>query len=821
MQANGPSGSSEPPKQRRKPGRVPVSCAECRRLKLRCDRQVPCEKCVKRGCSAICPDGALTTGNKMNRLAFADADDLQKKVEGLRDRVRELEDALATLQSNISDNPHPLLRGSPAVDSVTGSSVPPNNYAPDVPSSRDDEEFIDAFGTLTLGLRGESRFFGPTSRSEYLIHAPQGYTLPPCTLADLPRLTPQLFEEALKQWEIVCDDPELKRQALQALPSLSEACRLCDLFLEYGEYLWEAIPRTQLYDEILSVIYRSSQSDPNLSSQTVSSHAASLLFIIFALATALDPKSEPYAFPGLEYYLLARLCLRFDSPVYETTLWSIQSLIYQTLFLQLYDKEPAHTASHKAWILNGYTIKLGHSIGLHVKSSKWQLDEEASNRRAHVFWQLFHKDAWLSFGFGRPPGISLAFVDCDFPKDPEEILHPDGNRDWGFHPWSWQYSKLLHDVMTTVFGVKAPQYSTVLELDKRIRDFPIPWRLRSQCDQLDINPEPAINMQKWMVLSSKEITLLNLHRPYFAQVLSATPHDLLKHRYSPSVIAIYRAAWRLIEGLIYTHQRVPLVIERVTLPWSQALSAAIVMCLLVTRAPASSLASASLHELDRLCEMFEKLQKVSLIARNNLGAVRKMQRQAHDVINKIDVHDKTNPAFTELDRIGGKTQLISRAPASAPSPGSSSTASTPSSTFTSTSSVPSSFYDPVSNGACNGREIHPVIINDMRTFEGFSTNSSNSSAALPMDFDFDLSQAFPLPANNIQTADLQVQDISRYLGLDLFAAGNVNTMPASDLVMLPDTSFDDVPNTTSGMTVPVPELHATWQSFVEQLGFKF
>lgn len=30
-----------------------------------------------------------------------------------------------------------------------------------------------------------------------------------------------------------------------------------------------------------------------------------------------------------------------------------------------------------------------------MKSSKWQLDEEASNRRSNVFWQLFHKDAWL------------------------------------------------------------------------------------------------------------------------------------------------------------------------------------------------------------------------------------------------------------------------------------------------------------------------------------------------------------------------------------------------------------------------------------------
>ncbi len=50
-------------------------------------------------------------------------------------------------------------------------------------------------------------------------------------------MTLQMFEESMKQFESECDDIEIKRQALQALPSLSEACRLCDIFLEHGEYL--------------------------------------------------------------------------------------------------------------------------------------------------------------------------------------------------------------------------------------------------------------------------------------------------------------------------------------------------------------------------------------------------------------------------------------------------------------------------------------------------------------------------------------------------------------------------------------------------------
>lgn len=48
---------------------VTLSCAECRRLKLKCSKVFPCTNCVKKGCAAICPQGSLTTG-KGNRSVF-------------------------------------------------------------------------------------------------------------------------------------------------------------------------------------------------------------------------------------------------------------------------------------------------------------------------------------------------------------------------------------------------------------------------------------------------------------------------------------------------------------------------------------------------------------------------------------------------------------------------------------------------------------------------------------------------------------------------------------------------------------------------------
>ena len=92
------------------------------------------------------PNGPLPAPDA---LAFADAEDLQKKIEFLRERVRTLEDALRVLQANVSDDPHPLLQGSAAVSSATGLPMPrPNEPYSARVLTREDEEFLDAFGKL-------------------------------------------------------------------------------------------------------------------------------------------------------------------------------------------------------------------------------------------------------------------------------------------------------------------------------------------------------------------------------------------------------------------------------------------------------------------------------------------------------------------------------------------------------------------------------------------------------------------------------------------------------------------------------------------------
>ncbi|KAF9071214.1 hypothetical protein BDP27DRAFT_535225 [Rhodocollybia butyracea] len=87
--------------------KAPLSCCECRRLKLRCDRTFPCGSCKKRGVSDICPDGVLVSG-KGTRFILANTEQLHAKIHDMSEHIRRLEEALESSADHSGS--HPLLQ---------------------------------------------------------------------------------------------------------------------------------------------------------------------------------------------------------------------------------------------------------------------------------------------------------------------------------------------------------------------------------------------------------------------------------------------------------------------------------------------------------------------------------------------------------------------------------------------------------------------------------------------------------------------------------------------------------------------------------------
>ena len=81
----------------------------------------------------------------------------------MKERIRQLEDALAILQARGSNEPHPLLRD----DLLSANTEHEEDDMTDTESTpARPPDIIDAFGTLSVSEHGVSRFFGPTGGAE-------------------------------------------------------------------------------------------------------------------------------------------------------------------------------------------------------------------------------------------------------------------------------------------------------------------------------------------------------------------------------------------------------------------------------------------------------------------------------------------------------------------------------------------------------------------------------------------------------------------------------------------------------------------------------
>ncbi|KAF8956467.1 hypothetical protein BDZ97DRAFT_1925478 [Flammula alnicola] len=724
--------------------------------------------------SQPCPNipsipGVLTPG-KGGRLILANTEQLHERIDQMSARNRELEDALRKLQEAVSDQPHPLLetgvlriniqQGSSSGPSTSSSSkspstsrVSPTTHPPDPAEVKleEDHNVIDTFGTLVVGRRGESRFLGKTARPEYLAQA-TSKPLRPSKQA-LPRLSKRMMEASFPDPEI--RDDGLLSEVLDLLPPHSEALHLCDLYLEYGKFLYSPMSRKELLDETLAVVYRAKQYGA-----FEHHHSLSLLFAVFAMATLFNPNKQPYSTEAHEYYHLSRTSLHFSPPVHETTLTAIQTVIHMSQYLDLSDSDLGGLES--AWMHIGHAMRLGQSVGaflvafvgLHLNSTRWKLHEEASQRRSELFWRLFVSDTWTSLHLGRPPGISRAHIDVALPRHLDHISGSDADPANTFHSWNVQFTLLLHSMMETALGPKQPVYSALLEYDRKIRDFhvPVQWRIPPE-EELSA-PPPDVAMYRWLVLSSKEIAILNLHRGYFAQALQETPSDLQRHRYLPSVVAIYRSAWRLIRGLAMTWMVIPKFLSRVNLAWSHGLSAAIVLCLFVTRAPTSQVTSAALEELDNLTSLFDSSSPSCRSAAKLLTSVQNLRRKAHEAIGlphtRFHHYNEGTSTVTvgELDRLNGRTHLFAFDEHGSSSSTSGTASSSASTTHETRSRATSVTISDIAEGHPpmfhNTDNLHPTLAQDLREFGLRSVSSYSAPSMSFFDYPSDTSSSSSL-----------------------------------------------------------------------------
>ncbi|KAH8997101.1 hypothetical protein EDB86DRAFT_2803568, partial [Lactarius hatsudake] len=625
-----------------KRNRGEISCAECRRLKIKCDKQIPCQSCQRRGCASLCPNGHLSTGQG-TRFVIAATDYLYRRIDRMSDRIRELEDALAVLQGSRSSDPHPLLCEGSLVDTAKFDEQPQES------EDEGADEVTKSFGTLTVSDHGLSRFFGSTGGSDLLLvqnddwaGSPSQTTESESSKSSLP-LHLQRFS-----YSFPFTPTGTVKQNINTikdyLPPWDHALAMAESYLANATWLFRSVTRQQLINEMLPAIYRKQTA---YTDECSGPHDLALLFSVFALRSVTDsslPNSTAES-EGKHYHQLALAALCQQPVLVKPSLVTIQTLHISTIYGAMLggDVSGGESTLESAWSLVAIACYLAQTVLLTSTTldrdpARWESDPRIVQRRRLVFWNLFLADSWHALVTGRPPSFNRAFIDCKFPQeDVPPNLDPVGG---GIFRSRFRFRfEGPAEIVARTLTATPPRYSTIQELDLRIHEFRVPpetlqaIRGGPGVDPRSV-PVPA-SMTAFLLSNIPDVFLLYLHRNFFIQALIEDPEDPSRGQYAPSFLTTVRASKNILRTVEEQFPIQPVILSRFWAIWTFTFSAAVVFAFIATHGPRSPLANDAIIELDKAYSLIAVASQTNRRAKRALAILNRMREKAHRALATV------------------------------------------------------------------------------------------------------------------------------------------------------------------------------------------
>ncbi|KAG7088273.1 hypothetical protein E1B28_012287 [Marasmius oreades] len=318
-----------------------LSCKECRRLKLKCDRVFPCQSCRKRGCSDICPEGALTSG-RGSRFILANTEQLHAKILQLSDRVRQLEDGLQTLQSNQFSEPHPLL----APDLLKIKSTQefygarrPNFLSLDLSSAQGDENLGASVGALSLTSNNSPAMEHDEGRST-------GFT---GDGLEVPADIMQLSTTFPFPWAV---DLKIRARIRSALPERKEALRVCEQARNNALWQYNLDASETFIPNLVHYCYETVIED-------LSPRRLALLLMVLSIGSLVDLDGPLGSLHGEAYHHLARASV-CEIPLMEEPDFDTLHALFFMIWYHLIFSDNKKAVGY-AWNLMGFVAKASYA----------------------------------------------------------------------------------------------------------------------------------------------------------------------------------------------------------------------------------------------------------------------------------------------------------------------------------------------------------------------------------------------------------------------------------------------------------------------------
>ncbi|GLB35003.1 putative fungal specific transcription factor [Lyophyllum shimeji] len=632
-----------------------IACAECRRLKIRCDKTVPCSTCVKRGCAALCPNGTIPPGDG-SRFVLAATDHLRKKMMALEARMHSLEDALVIIQANHSDRPHPLLAALDEEEEEEESTLKP------VVEESAASALSDSLGALHIDGQGAARFFGPSGGSESLLLTamdPENKASSNTERLNIQKLDdsylPQEIRNCYQAFPFAPSGvlPATILPMIEAfLPPIQRAVDLCETFMEHLTWMFQIVTRQQVIKELIPVIYKRNCIPYGL-------HDLALMLIVLGIGTLVDLKLPPYSLEAQHYYRLARAALALQPVLGEQSVVTIKVLHLMSIYNGMSGKE---SNLEQSYALLDLASQVAVRIGFHIDPSLWGfVDKEAYDRRVY-FWNLMAGVLWQSLVTGRPPALLTTYIDCRLPTAEEEVRFQQDEVPLGFGIWGFRVSvECLIPLVKTTLAVKPPSYQAILELDRKIRDF-----VKTSDADKSKDGRTATSMAIFVRSHYQALLLMFLHRGFFAQAMTENPLDPLQSPYGQSVLAAYSSACVVLEDTKSQYANKPLLCARIWRIWSLAFSATVIIGTVAIRGIHLNSEPPAFEEFESACAMFRSAAETSSRAARAMPILEVMLQKAHKA--RENYRQRRSPLVEEirpddeLSIFGGKTRLVSPPP---------------------------------------------------------------------------------------------------------------------------------------------------------------
>ncbi|PFH53342.1 hypothetical protein AMATHDRAFT_45610 [Amanita thiersii Skay4041] len=541
-----------------------------------------------------------TICNDDNRFILANTEQLHEKIFQLSDRVRQLEEALETLQASYSNQPHPLLTPEllriktsqdlytqqPTVEQQTGgaSSI-----------SQRDETLRQSVVALSLN-KSMTNSSGITLGSIPDASSSKNYGLESSAPPEVPPDILQLSATFPFPWSV---DLKIRKRIRDALPPREEAQAICEEARRNALWQYNLDASETFLPNLLHYCYLTPVED-------LSPRRLALLLMVLSIGSLVDLTKPLGNLHGEAYHHLARAAV-CEIPLMEEPDFDVLHALFFMIWYHLIFSDNKKAVGY-AWNLMGFVVKLAQGLGLHRDGSRLKRIPEEFERRRTVFWELLNLDCRMSLSLGRPPSICLTHVDIKPPSYVGPGLYVP-REEIVYHGWKNSFFvKCLTPILETMITVTPPNYLHILNLDIKVRDFEVP-RILGDYDNGTIAPR-FLNMQRALVSVGRDLALLQLHRRYFTEAMSGPEPFDLHHHYAPSVLATYLGASSLMKAVQTLFDKEPDLSVRFLHFWFNAFSAAVTLALFISRAPSTPLVPYALQDLEALSRLFIRAAKI-------------------------------------------------------------------------------------------------------------------------------------------------------------------------------------------------------------------